>query len=88
MRPHYYYSPVEEVGADHQASSPLARLAVHHRHVLLMLLQPPGHGEHCLVLCCLFLSNFCGQIVFVSVTANQSTAVVYWVVYNWPNCHN
>ena len=82
------HAPVEEVSADHQPSSPLARLAVHHRHVLLMLLQPPGHGEHCLVLCSLFLSNFCGQFVFVSLTANQSTAVVYWVVYNWPNCHN
>lgn len=33
---------MEEIGADHEASPSLASLAVHHRHVGLVFLQPPG----------------------------------------------
>ena len=41
-RPHYYYLPVEEVGADHESCPSLAGLAVHHRHVGLVFVQPPA----------------------------------------------
>ena len=41
-RPHYYYLPVEEIGADHEPSATLAGLAVHHCHVGLVLVQPPA----------------------------------------------
>ena len=41
MRPHYFNSPVEKVGADHESGAALARFAVNHRHVLFVLTQPP-----------------------------------------------
>ena len=41
-RPHYYYLPVEEVGADHESCPSLTSLAVHHRHVGLVFVQPPA----------------------------------------------